>query len=132
MDIQPYQSSGKGFNLAPIDQEYVRELRAWSREFFKTEIIYESSLFMTLNRVKEYIQNEMKNPPGYEREYDLVVKIEEVSDCSLKVTDTSNLPFVILCPTKPSYKSGDVLRITKCVKGNNERVLEAKPWTNFI
>ena len=87
---------------------------------------------MTLNRVREYIQNELKNPAGYEREYDLVVKIEEVSDCSLKVTDTSNLPFTIICPNKLPYKSGDVLRITKCIKGPSERTLEAKSWSNFL
>ena len=57
MSIQPYQSSSKtkGYNLAPIDQEFVRQLREWSREFFKSEIIYDSSLFVTLNRVREYI-----------------------------------------------------------------------------
>ena len=42
------------------------------------------------------------------------------------------MPFTIICPSKPSYKSGDVLRITKCVKGSSERTLEAKSWTNFM
>ena len=61
------------------------DLRTWSLEYFSNEIIYDSSLFMTLNKVKESIANELNRdtPLGYEREFDLIVKIEEIDEESV-------------------------------------------------
>jgi hypothetical protein len=116
-----------------VDQEKVRQLRTWSRAFFQSEIFYEGSLFMTLNRVREYIQLEATKPQSYEREYDLVVKIEEAEPDHLKVTDTSNMLFTIQCEKmNHSFKSGDVLRVAKVIKGSDERTLRAMEFTNFM
>ena len=45
-------------------------------------MVYDCSLFMTLNKVKETIISDAKEevPLPYEREFDLVVKIEEIDE----------------------------------------------------
>jgi len=66
--------------LNPVDKEKVQELKEWSKVYFANEMIYDSSLFMTLNKVKETIISDSNKevPLPYEREFDLVVKIEEI------------------------------------------------------
>lgn len=62
--------------------------RAWLQDYFANEFNYESTLYMSLNKVREFIMNEqssignpkMRNNPGtgnMPREYDLVVKVEK-------------------------------------------------------
>lgn len=58
-------------------------LREWSKEYFANEIIYESNLFMNLNKVKEIINADLTKvhnnlPLSFEREFDLIVKVEDI------------------------------------------------------
>ena len=55
---KPYISSTPEYSLTSIDQQKVGQLRDWSRQFFQNEIVYEGTLFMTLNKVREFIQIE--------------------------------------------------------------------------
>ena len=105
-------------------------------------MIYDSSLFMTLNKVKETIISDSNKevPLPYEREFDLVVKIEEIDQeyaspwsnldvplvdagsekiICLKVTDTSNMMYDIITPQNllpTGTQAGAVVRITKLIK----------------
>jgi len=58
----------------------VTDLRAFSLEYFKNELFYEANMVMSLHKVRETIINDQKNPNPlpYEREFDLVVKIDEM------------------------------------------------------
>ena len=80
--IWPYMTSRKEFSLGSSDKEKVTELRLWCQEYFSSEIIYDSGLFMTLNKVKDLIQNEQEGNRhlSYEREFDLIVKIEDIDE----------------------------------------------------
>lgn len=58
-------------------------LRNWSKEYFANEIVYESNLFMNLNKVKEIILADLTKvhnnlPLSFEREFDLIVKVEDI------------------------------------------------------
>lgn len=81
-NVKPYMMSGTGYSLTNVDQDKVKKLKDWSRNFFQNEIVYEGTLFMTLNKVRESIQIENANgqKPSFEREYDLVVKIEDIEE----------------------------------------------------
>jgi hypothetical protein len=70
-------------------------------------------MVMTLHKVRETIINDQKNPNPlpYEREFDLVVKIDEMisepssqseSDemLSINMTDTTNLVYQVTVPQK--------------------------------
>ena len=64
--------------------------RAWLAEYFQTEFNYEATLFMNLNKVREFILSEGQSNSGnaakaptapnfnYPREYDLVVRVDEI------------------------------------------------------
>ena len=46
------------YSLNSNDQERVREIRAWSKEYFAQEVCYEQgSMYMSLTKVRESIQN---------------------------------------------------------------------------
>lgn len=88
-------SATKEYTLAPIDEEMVGKYRAWLQDYFKNDFNYESTLYMNLNKVKEFIMNEQSSIMGgrgtnpgqiaqYPREYDLVVKIESCQPCLAK------------------------------------------------
>ena len=77
---------------------------------------------MTLHKVKETLINDKKSPTPlpYEREFDIVVKIEEVNrsnhTSSIKVTDSSNLLFEIELPSyliNDKIGQNDVIRVNK-------------------
>jgi hypothetical protein len=58
-------------------------LRNWSKEYFANEIVYDSNLFMNLNKVKEIILADLTKvhnnlPLSFEREFDLIVKVEDI------------------------------------------------------
>ena len=58
-------------------------LREWSKEYFANEIIYESNLFMNLNKVKEIINADLTKvhnnlPLSFESESDLIVQVEDI------------------------------------------------------
>jgi hypothetical protein len=66
----------------------VKKYREWLAEYFETEFNYESTLFMNLNKVREFLLNERSsggqslgraattfNTP---REYDLVVRVDSI------------------------------------------------------
>lgn len=55
---KPYMSATKEYTLAPIDEEMVSKYRAWLQDYFKNDFNYESTLYMNLNKVKEFIMNE--------------------------------------------------------------------------
>jgi hypothetical protein len=122
--------------LNNFDTDKVRELRTWSKTYFTNELVYEGTMFMPLMKVRECIQNEfskaLDGPLPYEREYCIVVKIEEIESLSknefdqpssemvcLRVTDSSNLLFSVIIPKillPKDLKIGDVTRITKVSK----------------
>lgn len=65
--------------------------RTWLADYFENEFNYEATLFMNLSKVREFIFNEgnggstnqktsMPAPMfNYPREYDLVVRVDEIS-----------------------------------------------------
>ena len=59
--------------------------RKWLAEYFENEFNYESTLFMNLSKVREFIMNETSALPkgaasfNYPREYDLVVRVDSIS-----------------------------------------------------
>jgi len=57
-DIRPYMSSSKEFTLSRQDKEIVGRYRLWLQNYFKDEFSYEATLYMNLNKVKEFIMNE--------------------------------------------------------------------------
>lgn len=92
-EVKPYAHSSKEFTLTQLDREKVIELREWLQVYFAKDFQYESTLFLSLNKVREFIMNEqsaIKKQNRYEnnmntnqvnnmpREYDLVVKVEKV------------------------------------------------------
>lgn len=62
--------------------------RAWLQDYFANEFNYESTLYMSLNKVREFIMNEqsaiqqksrnINSSLNLPREYDLVVKVEKI------------------------------------------------------
>lgn len=86
-------------------------------------------MVMTLHKVRETIINDQKNPNPlpYEREFDLVVKIDEMITeplsqsetdemLSINMTDTTNLIYQVSVPLKlmpANVVVGDVIRINK-------------------
>lgn len=79
----PYKTSRTEFSLNDTDSEKVKMLRNWSKEYFANEIVYESNLFMNLNKVKEIIHADLTKvhnnlPLSFEREFDLIVKVEDI------------------------------------------------------
>jgi hypothetical protein len=86
--VTPYKTSSKEFSHSKIDFEIVTRYRNWLAEYFTNEFNYESTLFMNLNKVREFIFNESSNLPkggqnfNYPREYDLVVRVDEIKELS--------------------------------------------------
>lgn len=72
------------YSLSKNDREKVQELRNWCSEYFSSELIYDSQLFMTLNKVKDLIANEQTKEfqQTYEREFDLIVKVEALDEAA--------------------------------------------------
>jgi hypothetical protein len=61
----------------------VKKYRDWLSEYFSNEFNYESTLFMNLNKVREFIvteQAEKKQPYPTPREYDLVVRVDNITE----------------------------------------------------
>lgn len=56
--VTPYKSSSKEFSLSAVDLDIVTRYRAWLAEYFQTEFNYEATLFMNLNKVREFILSE--------------------------------------------------------------------------
>lgn len=82
--IEPSSASSTSYSLAAVDADYVKKYREWLTEYFTTDFNYETTLFMNLNKVREFITSELieKKPPAFPtpREYDLVVRIDSISD----------------------------------------------------
>lgn len=81
--VWPYKTSRTEFSLNDTDSEKVKKLRNWSKEYFANEIVYDSNLFMNLNKVKEIILADLTKvhnnlPLSFEREFDLIVKVEDI------------------------------------------------------
>jgi len=107
----------------------VQDLRTFSQDYFLNELFYEQNMVMTLHKVRETIINDQKNPNPlpYEREFDLVVKIDEMITeplsqsetdemLSINMTDTTNLIYQVSVPLKlmpANVVVGDVIRINK-------------------
>jgi len=51
-------SSSKDFTLVQQDVDIVTRYRAWLQAYFRDEFSYEATLYMNLNKVKEFIMNE--------------------------------------------------------------------------
>jgi len=69
---------------------------------FASELVYDQILYHSLNKVKEIILSDNKNQPGYEREFDVIVKVEDITHdypdkdkSEIKVTDNTNMLFDI-------------------------------------
>ena len=82
--IEPSSASSCNYSLAPIDVEMVKKYREWLADYFMNEFNYESTLYMNLNKVRDFIAHEVatKTTPTYPtpREYDLVVRLDIVQD----------------------------------------------------
>ena len=107
---------------------------------------------MLLSKVREHIAHDLTNPMSYGREFDIVVKVEEMIEMepksqksitgeeqptktTLKVTDTSGLLFDVIVPSKlvpRGVKIDSVVRICKLGKSKEDRTLEAKGHTNIM
>ena len=59
--IRPYQSSSKEFTLTQQDHDIVSRYRAWLQDYFANEFNYESTLYMSLNKVREFIMSEQSS-----------------------------------------------------------------------
>jgi hypothetical protein len=57
-EIRPYLSSSKEYTLTAADQDIVSRYRLWLQDYFANEFNYESTLYMSLNKVREFILNE--------------------------------------------------------------------------
>ena len=84
-------SSSKDYTLTANDTEMVTKYRQWLQDYFKSDFAYETTLFMHLNKVKEFIMNEQSalaagrqgsGQVQYPREYDLIVKVEKIGTSS--------------------------------------------------
>ena len=140
----PFRTSREDFNLSHVDTSMVTDLREFALNYFANNQFLASTQFMSLHKVKDTIINDRKNTEGlpYEREFDLLVKIEEIipepksqndeQEMSLlRVTDNSNLLFEIQVPSSliPHDCSAEsVIRINKLRKVKeveNDRLLVA-------
>ena len=53
------------YSLNTNDYEKVKDIRNWSRQYFANEIVYEGgSMYISLTKVREFIQNENINGAG--------------------------------------------------------------------
>ena len=59
--VTPYKSSSKEYSLSTVDFEIVTRYRTWLAEYFENEFNYEATLFMNLNKVREFIFSEGSN-----------------------------------------------------------------------
>ena len=56
-------------------------LKEWSENYFRNELIYDGGqLYLLLSKVREHINNEATNPVSFEREFDIIVKIEDLEN----------------------------------------------------
>ena len=74
----------------------IDKCRKFLRDYFENEFIYDNTLYMTLNKVRDYINNQqmMNNTVTYEKEFDLLVKVEDIKEKSedevvLRISDLS-------------------------------------------
>jgi hypothetical protein len=74
--IKPFVTSKKEYTVNSTDTLKVQELRDWQRKIFKSDLIYDT--VYNLNKLRETISRDQKAQPDYEREFDLVVKVEEL------------------------------------------------------
>lgn len=72
----------------------IDKLRCWIRDYFQNDFHYESLLFMQLNKVRDYIFNQQiaaaQNANNYFKEYDLVVKVDDVREQEPNQENESN------------------------------------------
>ena len=82
--VKPFKASSKEYSLSSNDFDIVNAYRKWLSEYFENEFNYETTLFMNLSKVKEFILNETSPLPrgtasfNYPREYDLVVRVDGI------------------------------------------------------
>jgi len=63
--VKPFKTSKVDYSLNTIDQEKVKEIRSWSKGYFANEVVYENgSMYISLTKVREFIQNENINGGG--------------------------------------------------------------------
>ena len=89
-------SSKKEYSFSPQDKQMIDKCRKFLRDYFENEFIYDNTLYMTLNKVRDYINNQqmMNNTVTYEKEFDLLVKVEDIKEKSedevvLRISDLS-------------------------------------------
>ena len=89
-------SSKKEYSFSSQDKQMIDKCRKFLRDYFENEFIYDNTLYMTLNKVRDYINNQqmMSNTVTYEKEFDLLVKVEDIKEKSedevvLRISDLS-------------------------------------------
>lgn len=83
--IEPSSASSTAYNLTATDADIVKRYRDWLAEYFSTDFNYESTLYMNLNKVREFTVNEKSAKSGAAsfptpREFDLVIRVDSISD----------------------------------------------------
>jgi len=85
-------SSTREYTLTQFDRDRVSQYREWLKTYFTEKFNYEASIYMQLNKVKEFIFNERSSLASnnasaryttsdgvsLQREFDLVVKVERI------------------------------------------------------
>jgi len=56
--IEPSSASSTNYNLTAADADIVKKYRDWLTDYFNQDFNYESTLYMNLNKVREFIVNE--------------------------------------------------------------------------
>jgi Telomeric single stranded DNA binding POT1/CDC13 len=127
--IEPRSASSSNYSLQQADADMVKKYREWLAEYFNQSFNYESTLYMNLNKVREFITNEQiekKQPFPTPREYDLVVRIDSISDAPedgvnehFGEANTDYTPGFIRdakpSPQRPTYKLLTISDVTSLV-----------------
>jgi hypothetical protein len=141
--IKPIHTSKAEFSNNATDSTKVMELRTWQKDYFTNELIYDHMLHSNLNKVKETINRDTDQQPSYEREFDIIVKVEDIvindSKTELKVTDNTNLLFEILVDSSilpTDTRISDVIRLCKLQRrkegANQDRTLIGSDHSNCM
>lgn len=81
--IEPSSASSTNYSLTATDADIVKKYRDWLADYFSADFNYESTLYMNLNKVREFIVNEQSSkgqaaPFSTPREFDLVIRVDSI------------------------------------------------------
>ena len=128
--LMPYKYSGKSFSIDPETLDKLRELRDWSREYFKkNEVIYDE-MYSLLSKCENLDKND----------FDLLWKIVKVMEkdeytYSIKIKDLSNEVWQLSLDKfkYPNLRQGEIVRIRSAgVKDGDKKELELRYHSNVL